>query len=312
MNRGRRDRDRQGESGSQLPGNYSQEHCDEGRPARTAENARSLLLAAVDRVIEIATNSTQTTSSSNQASTRPPAIHTDLPTSSQSTSLCNISQNSTRSNYSAVSTPAQYYDSSRDGRSQLAGPNGNQLQSSASSSAMEHKQLFHFGHNLRIFEPCKSSHGLYESRKGKTKRQLSRGPGRPAKSKWKKDCICLRHTDQTSRPSAEEKMVLARDGLGLAEVTFDYDGNACHIHEVLVEKFPQLDSCGSYTLCRLSDNSVNLIEIEHPAKGLSVAYLKDILNQAKLYIRPLQCDIQAGSSKDVEVRACNIKMCLRL
>ena len=86
-------------------------------------------------------------------------------------------------------------------------------------------------------------------------------------------------------------MELARDGLGLGEVNFHHDGDAGHIHKVLMETFPQLNSCGGYTLCRLSDNSHSLIEIDYPAKGLSVPYLKDILNQAKLYIRPLQSDI---------------------
>lgn len=52
-------------------------------------------------------------------------------------------------------------------------------------------------------------------------------------------------------------------------------------------KFPALDICGGYTLVRLSDSSRNLIEIGTPDGGLSVPYLKDILDEAKLYIRPL-------------------------
>ena len=69
-------------------------------------------------------------------------------------------------------------------------------------------------------------------------------------------------------------MELARDGLGLAEVNFDHDGNASHIHKMLIETFCQLDLCGGYTLCRLNDDSHHLIEIEYPAKGLSIAYLR--------------------------------------
>lgn len=67
-------------------------------------------------------------------------------------------------------------------------------------------------------------------------------------------------------------------------MNFNLDGNASLIHKVLKGKIPQLDLCGGYILCWLSDNPHRLIEIEYPTKGLSVAYLKDILNQAKLYI----------------------------
>lgn len=80
-------------------------------------------------------------------------------------------------------------------------------------------------------------------------------------------------------------------GLGLSEVVFNVDGDAEHIHQVLLEKFPVLESCGGYSLLRLAENSHSMVEIEGPDSGLTVPYLKDIVNQAKLYIRPLQKDI---------------------
>ena len=67
--------------------------------------------------------------------------------------------------------------------------------------------------------------------------------------------------------------------------------DAEHIHSVLMTQFPQLENCGGYTLLRLNDNSHDLVAIDYPAKGMTVPYLKDILNQAKLYIRPLQKNI---------------------
>lgn len=94
-------------------------------------------------------------------------------------------------------------------------------------------------------------------------------------------------------------MELARMGLGLAELVFDFNGDAEHIHSVLLYQFPQLKACGGYTLMRLKDNSYDLVEIEYPAKGLNVSYLKDILNQAKLYIRPLQRNIEDDISHKV-------------
>ena len=309
MNHGvRRSRGTQGDRDRQFgTTNYSEE-----RPAASTEDARSILLAAVDRVIQIATVTnlpTSTSSGSRQRATSPPAVVASVcgtspgPTSSRSLNSSVASSTPTQSRYGRVSHPRSHHEPG-------AGPSGilhrtqqHGESSTSSSTALEHKRLF--GHSRHSnFEPFKSNYGLYESRssrKGKSKQKMvPRGPGRPARTTWKKECVCLRHTDQASRPSAEEKIELARDGLGLAELSFEHDGNSRHIHQVLTEKFPQLESCGGYTLCRLTDNSHHLFEIEHPAKGLSVPFLKDILGQAKLYIRPLQCDI-LHSCEEAEV-----------
>lgn len=81
-------------------------------------------------------------------------------------------------------------------------------------------------------------------------------------------------------------------GWGLSEAVFNSDGDAEHIQQVLLEKFPVLESCEGYTLLRLAENSDSMVEIEGPDSGMTVSYFKDILNQAKLYIRPLQRSIE--------------------
>ena len=62
-------------------------------------------------------------------------------------------------------------------------------------------------------------------------------------------------------------------------------------------KFPILESCGGYTLMRLADSHC-LVEIEGPDSGMTVAFLIDTLNQAKLFIRPLQTDITEEDMKE--------------
>ena len=69
---------------------------------------------------------------------------------------------------------------------------------------------------------------------------------------------------------------------------FDINGDAKHIHDVIMKEFPVLLK---YSLLRVAENSHNMVEIEGPDNGITAQYLKDILNQAKLYIRPLQKDI---------------------
>lgn len=108
---------------------------------------------------------------------------------------------------------------------------------------------------------------------------------------WKKDAICLRFRKQLRGPDTEEKMALARMGLGLKELVFNLEGDAQHIHGVLLKAFPPLEQCGGYNLMRLASNSTDLITITSPKWGMTVKYLREILRSAKLFIRPLQTDI---------------------
>lgn len=97
--------------------------------------------------------------------------------------------------------------------------------------------------------------------------------------------LCLRYTDQTKPPDTEEKMKLTQMGLGFKEMKFDTDGDALHIHSVILGSYPELDFCGGYILMRLGSGSSELVTIEPPRGGLNVI-------SAKLFIRPLQRDIE--------------------
>lgn len=55
-----------------------------------------------------------------------------------------------------------------------------------------------------------------------------------------------------------------------------------------LKPFPE---CGGYTLMGVSENSRDPVGIKGPDGGVTVPFQRDILRQAKLYIRPLQCDI---------------------
>ena len=138
----------------------------------------------------------------------------------------------------------------------------------------------------------------YKPSKGKRLKNVRGTSRRKGSGKWKKDCICLRDKDETRKPSSEKKVELAKMGLGLSEVFFDNDGDAEHIHRVVLTKFPVLESCGGYTLMRLAEKSSRLVEIEGSESGITVPFLKDILNHAKLFIRPLQKDITEEDMKE--------------
>ncbi len=145
------------------------------------------------------------------------------------------------------------------------------------------------------------------SDKSATKRPKS-NRSRPAKvpkiSYWKKEAMCLRYTDQQRGPDTSEKMALAKLGLGVKELCFDPDGDALHVHSVIRDAFKQLEDSGGYTLMRLAANSTDLITIEVPKGGMTVQYLKDILKKARLFIRPLQCDIADDNAEGSGSEVC--------
>ena len=53
-----------------------------------------------------------------------------------------------------------------------------------------------------------------------------------------------------------------------------------------MEAFPKLKDAGGYELLRSSNGRV--LEVPAPPEGYSAAYLKDVMQQAKIYIRPIQ------------------------
>lgn len=104
----------------------------------------------------------------------------------------------------------------------------------------------------------------FGSGKGKGRR------GKPGRSTWRKECICLRDKEQETKPLPEEKMELAKMGLGLKEIISNANGDAEYIHKMLLVTFPVLKTCGGYTLMHLGENYRCLVEIEGPDSGLTV------------------------------------------
>ena len=111
--------------------------------------------------------------------------------------------------------------------------------------------------------------------------------------------FCLRFTNQTRALDTEEKMTLAKLGLGLKELSFEMEGDSLHVHSVILSNFVDLEKCSGYRLMRLATNSTDLITIDTPREGgISIRCLKDILKAAQLYIVPLQKDIIIEEKSD--------------
>ena len=154
----------------------------------------------------------------------------------------------------------------------------------------------------RLFGYKPSVSGVLGKRSAFGKYNLGKGPKRnkatPLRQLWRKEVACLRHTSTTRVPDTEEKMLMAKLGLGCKELTFDLEGDEAYLHAYLLAEFPVLEKTGGYSLFRPNTNSYDLIMIQAPQGGITIRYLKDIVRSARLYIRPLQCSITAESDEE--------------
>ena len=74
-------------------------------------------------------------------------------------------------------------------------------------------------------------------------------------------------------------------------------GSSQELQADLFKEYPKLVDCGGFELLRASDiGGKELIPIEMPHDGYSVEYLQAVVKSAKIYIRPLQRDLDDNHS----------------
>ena len=84
---------------------------------------------------------------------------------------------------------------------------------------------------------------------------------------------------------------LSTFGLGEKLISLRYNANAEDLHYKLIQTYPPLHSCGGYTLLKCLGNSKSLQVIEPPPGGHCPWSLSEV-GQSKIYVRPLQRDIE--------------------
>jgi hypothetical protein len=114
--------------------------------------------------------------------------------------------------------------------------------------------------------------------------------GKLKKSKvcfWSHDFVCLSDIEQVKTPSAFERSKLLAAGLRLKKLTLSLTDDYDDVHYYIMEAFPKLKDAGGYELLRSSNGRV-LEVVPAPPGGYSASYLKDVMQQAKICIRPIQ------------------------
>jgi len=106
---------------------------------------------------------------------------------------------------------------------------------------------------------------------------------------------------QDYSPSPMDRGQLLQAGLGDKNISFVESADAEDLHYDLLEAFPKLKSGGGYELMRTSDRgNRTLAVIPCPSSGYTIAYLRSVAGQAKVYIRPLQKDLDLSPIDELD------------
>lgn len=113
--------------------------------------------------------------------------------------------------------------------------------------------------------------------------------------------FCLAYTTQHDAPNCEEKQELLVAGLGEKKVTLPEETNANDLTLALKETYPKLQDSGGYEFLHAKPSSRELNVIREGENGYTIDFLKRFVGQGRVYIRPIQCDLDltvTGTSKD--------------
>ena len=105
---------------------------------------------------------------------------------------------------------------------------------------------------------------------------------------WTRTFVCLAQTDVERMPSVKENIVLKGALLGEKRLTFFADDN-CHVFDQKLRlAYPKLEQAGGYSLLR-GGHSRMLQPLNPP---YHVSRLKELVGQGKIFVRPLQRDLE--------------------
>lgn len=140
--------------------------------------------------------------------------------------------------------------------------------------------------------------------KGKGKRPLSATSHSHSSKKkklktWTHTFFCLSKVDHYHIPDSSERVALKLAGLGEKRFSVFAYGSSQEVQDELVREYPKLIDAGGFELLRASElGSKQLEPIEMPSNGYSVEYIRAVVKSAKIYIRPLQRDLDITPIED--------------
>ena len=117
---------------------------------------------------------------------------------------------------------------------------------------------------------------------------------RPARVQlWNHKFLCLASRFTGQVPGRQEKEELKLAGLGEERIHIGLKDSAQQLHQkfFLVLVYPKLENAGGYELLRCLPNSRSLTRLQPPSGGHTPESLKGDVGHARIYIQPLQSDL---------------------
>ena len=173
-------------------------------------------------------------------------------------------------------------------RPSLASPRPSLLMSTASD---EIKNLFHYTQSTSSNQSKKRKAPGTRSSKNNKKKKIKM---------WNHTFVCLCNPMDCDTPDSMLRAHLQLAGLGGKKIELFLYGGSSELHEELIDSYPKLSSAGGYELLRQGTGR-QLEEIPIPPDGYSVEYLKSVVHNAKVYIRPLQTTLNLTATP------CNVR-----
>ena len=99
-------------------------------------------------------------------------------------------------------------------------------------------------------------------------------------------------------PGRQDKEELKAAGLGEDRIHIGLRASAEQLHQKCLVVYPKLENAGGYELLRCLPNSRSLTRLQPSSCGHTPESLKKDVGQARIYIRPLQRDLDTTASQD--------------
>ena len=106
--------------------------------------------------------------------------------------------------------------------------------------------------------------------------------------------LCLANISQVEVPDSDERASLQLSGLGEKRIILNAYSEMQDIYDELLFQFPKLKQGGGFELLRVPEGGGKLLQvIASPESGYTVSYLRAVVHHAKIYIRPIQNNLDS-------------------
>jgi hypothetical protein len=133
-----------------------------------------------------------------------------------------------------------------------------------------------------------------------SKRRKTQSAAAFRRETWTHVFFCLANREQCVTPTVTLKAKLQQAGLGREKICFNWKATALEVKAKLEQVYPKLSHSGGFDILRRGVQTSDLVFIQPPRSGYSVAFLRDTagLGQAIAFIRPIQNNLDITPAMD--------------